>query len=226
MTSQNQDKKINDKSQFGNKVILRNVGIYFLYKKMISMTVLSLIVAIFCLFQAIYFVRQKSPPQYIPVTQDGRIIPIVPLNEPNSDDSNVFSLGLKAIQALNTYDYINWKEQLQQADKYFTPAGWGEYLTDFQKTQTINTVLDRKMIVSSSPTGPVSLIDKGVSKNGIYFWKYSIPVEIIYTATGNAQGGSITQIGNVNIISIRMPITISSDGLGIQSYVFIPKSNG
>lgn len=209
----------------GQMVALRNQSVYAIYRKMISLTIIAVIMALLSVGTAVHFKNKKIPPKYVPVSESGVLVQPIPLNKPNQDNGTITEYALKAIRAVNTYDYINWRDQLQNASVYFTPQGWNDYTTQFSAVDTIKAVQDRRMIVSVQPTDEVKVVRQAVAENGTYVWVVEAPIEITYTAHTSSLSGGTTQRGLVTLYIIRVPTTINPKGIGIEIYQFDTSKN-
>lgn len=209
----------------GQMVALRNQSVYAIYRKVISLTMVTVVMAVISVGTAVHFKNKKIPPKYVPVSETGVVVQPVPLNKPNQDNGTVAEYALKAIRAVNTYDYINWRDQLQNASVYFTPDGWGDYVKQFGAVDTIKAVQDRRMIVSVQPTGEVKVVRQAVAENGTYVWVLEAPIEITYTAHTSSLSGGTTQRGLVTLYIIRQPTTVNPKGIGIEIYQFDTSKN-
>lgn len=217
----NRELNSNTTGKNGDYVILRNQGIYTIYRKIISLSIFSALMAVFALMTASYFHGKDVPPRYIPLSEDGKMIPLIPLSEPNQSVGAINEFALQAVRKINRYDYYNWKEQITEAQAYFTPDGWNEYLQQFQAANTINAVLASRMVVSSEPTGDVRVVAQGRAPDAdkTYVWKVEVPIKIMYMASTNA-GDANSQTGVITLTIIRIPTTINPKGIGIRIYNF------
>ena len=212
----------------GLRVVLRNQGVYSLYKKIIAMFWASVGLAIFSVFVASFFIFQKTPPEYAQASMDGKLIQSIPLSQPNMDEAGVFNLARKAITAVNRYDYINYKTQIPEAEKYFTPVGWGNYLKQLKDRGTLKSVEEQRDIVSVEFTGPATLIKSQpfeIAKGNVqYVWVVDQPVQVNYIShSASSSTGGLYQQGVVRLYIVRMPYTDSTLGAAIQIYNFMEK---
>lgn len=217
------DLNANTTGHHGDYVILRNQGIYSIYRKVISLSIFSAAMAIASLMTASYFYGKEVPPRYVPLAADGKLIPQIPLDQPNLSVGAINEFALQAVRKINRYDYYNWKEQLTEVQGYFRPDGWNEYLQGFQAANTINAVLAAKMVVSSEPTGDVKLLgSKAIDIPGeprTYVWRVEVPIKIMYmTTTSGAETKS--QTGVITLTIVRVPTTVNPRGIGIRIYNF------
>lgn len=217
------DNRSSDVSNNG-KVIIRNLIAYSNYKKMISITVLNIMILLICVFTTYKFYIKPVPPRYIPMTQDGKIIPDIPLNQPNMNDGGIMDFSLTAVRDINMYDYENWKTQLTKTQPYFTVLGWDSYISEFQKSNTINTVKKERMVVNMTPTAPPSIIRKGEvnvdNAPPIYVWIVEIPANIKYISSADSISKTNTVSGVIRLTIIRSSTIENPNGVGIQIYQF------
>lgn len=205
----------------GSYVILRNQGLYSVYRKIIALSIFSFIMAVLGMATASYFYMKPVPPRYIPLSEDGKVIPLIGLDKPNQSIGSINEFAIKAIRAVNMYDYINWRTQLLSAQQYFTATGWNNYLSQFQASNTLNSVNSFKMIVTSTPTGTPEQVG-GHAPDGTYAWRVVVPVKIDYISHKGANSVTNSMTGKVRLTIIRVPNTLNPSGIGIQIYQFIP----
>lgn len=204
------------------QVIARNVAVDSIHRKLIALALIATLAAVISVVSALSLAAKKVPPQFVPVLADGRILPLIPLNKSNMGDAMVADFALEAVRALNTYDYINWISQFNDAQRYFSPQGWKAYDLELQNVATMRAVEARKMVVSVRPTGPARISWKGLAPNGTYAWRVEIPVSIRYTAHLSSQDGAGTggnrQDGTASLTLSRVPTTNNPRGIAIQAY--------
>ena len=208
------------------EVVLRNLAVYRMHRYMIRLALLATPLAIIALLVALFFIQQKVPPQYVQASADGKMIQSVPLNKPNMDQAGVLDFARQAITELNQYDYINYKKQIPQAQPYFTPYGWNNYLTQLKQRDTLKTVETQRDIVTVDFTGPANIakttvLDLGGGRQQ-YVWVIEQPITVNYI--GHGAGGTISglrQQGVVQMVIVRVPYTDSDRGLAIQVYNFM-----
>lgn len=219
-------KKKSSKSKDGKprraeQVVARNLAVETIYRRLIGLAFVSTLAAVFSIIAVVSLAGKKVPPQYVPVMEDGRLLPLVPLSKPNVDQAEIANFSLEAIRKLNTYDYINWVSQLNEAQFYFSSQGWKKYDEELQRVDTLKAVQARRMIVAVRPTGDVRLVKEGKTSAGIYVWQVEVPVRVSYTAHVDSSGqGGNAQIGKVTLTISRVPTTENPRGIAIQVYKF------
>lgn len=208
-----------DKNTPFESVIIRNESLYSIYRKLISLSLITFIAVIIAIISTVQIYKMKVPPRYIPLDVENRLLPTIPLDKPNITNGEVGQLALEAVKAINTYDYINWKEELQKTEIYFTPKGWNDYWDQFKLIGTLNTVQSQKMIVSIDVTSNMTVPHQKVV-NGIYTWLVEIPVQITYYANKSDATGNNVQTGTIILQIERVPTAINPTGAAISSYIF------
>ena len=219
------------KADPGLRVVLRNQGVYTLYRKIVGQFWVNVALAVMAVMVASFFIFQKTPPQYTQAAPDGQLVAAIPLDKPNLDESGIFDLARRAITKINRFDYINYRTQLPEAQEYFTGTGWTAYLAQLKARDTLTTVEQSKAIVGVEFSGPPTLENTAVVDpgNGPHFvWKVNQPVVVNYTSTGSSANSSrsLRQEGIVTLIITRVPYTESPHGAQVQLYNFMEKSGG
>lgn len=199
-------------------VRLRNRFFYMFYRY----TSLLFLTSIACFLSAvlflIVFIQKPVPPQYIKVDKEGRYIPLDSVAECR-DLEETKRFMLSAVRRMYKYDYINYTEQLNSAQEYFTPRGWDRFLEEFEETKTLLAVKENKWIVSVEPTG-LPVLQKEYIDNGVCVVNLKAPILISYIGEkGQSRKGEI-------YMRIQRQSVITSDhGLGISQVVFIESKN-
>lgn len=209
----------------GVRVRVRNAAVHILYRRLIAVALVAFLAAASSVTAMFAIIGKPVPPVYIPITDDGRLLPLIPMEKPNMDHGGLGEFALRAVRAVNTYDYINWRDQLSAAETFFSPQGWNAYQKNFKQSNTINAVIDRRMIVSVRPTGTVKFIREGVSRSvGSYVWQVDVPVEVTYTAhvvDANQSSDPGSQLrGDITLYISRVPTTVNQEGVAVQIYIF------
>ena len=209
------------KPRRAEQVLARNLAVESIYRRLIGLAFIATLAAIFSVVAVFALAGKKVPPQYVPVMEDGRLLPLIPLSKPNVNQAEIANFSLEAIRKLNTYDYINWVNQLNEAQFYFSSQGWKKYDEELQRVGTLKSVEARRMIVTVRPTGDVRPLKEGVTQSGVYVWLVEVPIRISYTAHVDQGGkGGNVQVGKVTLTISRVPTTENPRGISIQIYKF------
>jgi len=172
-----------------------------------------------CLLFILYFIyTHPVEPLYFATDDEGRLIPIQPVSKPNMSTDDVIAWTIEAIQAAYSYDYVNYRTQLQEAQKYFTNYGWRKYMDALKANNNLLAVTQRKMVGVAAVVGQPKVITQGIL-SGAYAWKIEMPVLITYLAPPYDAKNTFTNPIDLTVIVQRQSILQSYNGLGILQIV-------
>jgi intracellular multiplication protein IcmL len=161
-----------------------------------------------------YLVSHPPAPQYFATTINGRITPLIPLDQPNMPPSTLLQWANAAAIAAYTYNFVNYRQELQSASEFFTPEGWTQFMNALRASNNLNAVIDKKLVVSAVATGAPVVLDQGVV-NGTYTWTIQMPMLVTYQSASNIATQNIT----IKMIVQRISTLNSARGIGISSFV-------
>lgn len=206
--------KNNDNTGALELVILRNTFYRDNYKR--ALTALVLIVIINCILAAsiFYVVTNPPKPEYFATTDDGRMINWHPLNDPVVTDDFIVQWTTNATRKAFSLDYLHWRQQLEDASKYFTSQGWKYFLQSFKQSNNLETLTNLKMVSDAVVTGAPKILQKAVL-DGVYAWKVQMPILVTYSNMGK----SIPMPMTVTLIVMRVPVEQNSDRIAINNFL-------
>lgn len=171
------------------------------------------------LFAVIYFLATNpNYPVYFATDKVTRLIDVVPLNQPNMTDDDLITWMVNAVQQAYSYDYINFRTQLQNAQNYFTEYGWNNYMEGLTATNNLLAVTQRRMISIANVVEKPILVTKGIL-GGAYAWKYRIPLLVAYSVPPYDDKSRFYNALQLEVIVQRRPILQSRDGVGIVQMI-------
>src|ERR1700689_3837663 len=85
---------------------------------------------------------------YFATTSDGRIINIVPLNEPYRSQADVVAWAAGTAQNVMRFGYHDYRERLQQISSSFTATGWESFTKALKESNIIDALTARKLVVN------------------------------------------------------------------------------
>jgi intracellular multiplication protein IcmL len=168
-----------------------------------------------------YMLTHPPEPRYFATSINGRITPLFPLNEPNQSDSAVLQWANQAAIAAFTYNFVNYREELQASSGFFTSEGWDQFLTALQQSNNLEAVKAKKLIVSAVATRAPIILQKGML-NGSFSWRVQMPILVTYQSASE-----FTQQNNVLTMLITRVSTLNSPrGIGIAQFIVGPANGG
>jgi intracellular multiplication protein IcmL len=203
------------------RVTLRNR----FYKDSQHKVMLALLVAVIMNFilasMLVYILTHPPAPRYFATSINGRITPLFPLTQPNQSDSAVLQWANQAAIASFTYNFVNYRDELQASSGFFTAEGWDQFLNALQQSNNLDAVKAKKLIVSAVATRAPIILQKGIL-NGSFSWRVQMPILVTYQSASE-----FTQQNNVVTMLITRVSTLNSPrGIGISQFVVGPASGG
>jgi intracellular multiplication protein IcmL len=171
---------------------------------------------ILALVGAMYFVIQVHQPEnrYFATTEDGRLVPMVALSEPNLSVPALMSWSAQAATEVMTFGFNDYKRRLQQASKNFTRLGWVSFTSALEKSRILERVEANGQVVSAAPASAPILISEGVV-NGRYQWQVQVPLVVTYQAGSSVRDDRML----VTLLLVRVPKLESPNGVGIEQWI-------
>lgn len=202
-------------------VTLRNQFYKDSQRKMMLALLISVLVNLLLGSLLFYVLSHPPAPRYFATSINGRITPLFPLSEPNQSDSAVLQWANQAAIAAFTYNFVNYRDELQASSGFFTPEGWDQFLGALQQSNNLDAVKAKKLIVSAVATRAPIILQKGVL-NGSFSWRVQMPILVTYQSASE-----FTQQNNVVTMLITRVSTLNSPrGIGIAQFVVGPASGG
>lgn len=200
-------------------VIIRNEFYRDGYRNLLRLCLVEGLV-ILLLIGAMYFVINVHQPQdrYFATTEDGRLIPMVALNEPNLSTPALMSWVAQASTEVMTFGFNDYRRRLQESSRNFTRRGWESFTSALQKSRIIEMVEATQQVVTAAPAGAPILESEGLVA-GRYQWIIQLPLVLTY------QSGSLTKTDNllVTVVVVRVPRLESANGVGIEQWIAVQR---
>lgn len=162
-----------------------------------------------------YQERNKPSPTYFATTTDGKLIKLVPLNQPNLQTNALLQWATEAGTAAYTFNFVNYRKSLQDVRQYFTKRGYQNFLKALTDSRNLEAVKTKKLVVSAVPTGAPVVLKEGVTSTGRYAWQVQFPMLLTYQSASDTIKQSII----VTMLITRIPTLESEKGVGIASFV-------
>ncbi|MDF3055209.1 MAG: type secretion protein DotI [Gammaproteobacteria bacterium] len=192
-------------------VRLRNNFYRDSYRRVLAALLITLIANAVLGVTVLYLWKDKPTPTYFATTNEGNIIPLNPLDAPVVTAAILLQWATVAAISANTYNFVNYRKELQAASEYFTPNGWREYQDALKASRNLETVVTRKLTVSAVATGAPVILDQGVV-GGRYKWKVQLPILLTYESVNT----KITQPSEVTMLITRVSTLETPKGIAID----------
>ena len=201
------------------KVVIRNEFYRDGYRSLLRLSLVQGIVML-GLLGAMYFIIQVNQPEnrYFATTEDGRLVPMVPLNEPNLSTPALMSWVAQASTEVMTFGFNDYRRRLQEASKSFTRRGWESFTGALERSRIIEMVEANQQVLTAAPQGAPIVVSEGLVADR-YQWQIQLPLLLTY------QSGAKTRTDKllVTIVIVRVPRLENPNGIGIEQWVAVPR---
>lgn len=135
----------------------------------------------------------------------------VPMSQPNLKDEDVINFAIDAAKSVYSYDFKNYKKQMQQNQTYFTNTGWKAFSDALNKSHNLTAVETKKLVASGVSNGKAVIIEQGPQK-GIYTWKVQVPLLATYENESKLVKQNL-------IVTLLVSRSNNSKGVGVSHFV-------
>lgn len=211
-----QAKQEEDTSSLG-KVVMRNEYYRDGYRLALRVAVVQSFV-ILGLIGVMFFVVKVHQPEnrYFATTEDGRLIPMISLIQPNLSTPALLSWVAQATTETMTFGFNDYRRRLQESSRHFTRRGWDSFTTALQRGRIIESIEGQSQVISAAPRGAPVVQSEGVL-GGRYQWVVQIPMILTYTSGAKSRSDNWV----VSIVIVRVPRLESPNGVGISQWVAV-----
>lgn len=200
-------------------VVIRNDFYKDGYRSILKLAVFQSII-ILALILAMFFVIYVNQPEnrYFATTEDGRLVPMTALDEPNLSTPALMSWVAQSATEVMTFGFNDYRRRLQEASRNFTRKGWESFTQALQRSRIIEMVETNQQVTTAAPAGAPVLQSEGLV-NGRYQWQIQLPMIISY------QSGAKTRSDNlmINLTVVRVPRLENPNGVGIEQWIAVPR---
>jgi len=198
-------------------VVIRNEFYRDGYRSLLKMTLIQSVV-ILGLIGIMYYVVKVNRPQnlYFATTEDGRLIPMVPLSQPNLSTPALMSWVAQATTEVMTFGFNDYRRRLQESSRNFTKRGWESFTQALQRSRIIETVEVNQQILTAAPKGAPVLESEGLIA-GRYQWVVQIPLILTYRSGARTYNTPLL----VTVVVVRVPRLESPSGVGVEQWIAV-----
>lgn len=198
-----------------SKVVTRNEYYRDGYRNLLRVAVIEAF-AIIALICAMVWVVSNSKPEYryFATTEDGRLVPMIPLNQPNLSTPALMSWVAQAATEVMTFGFNDYKRRLQEASRNFTQPGWRSFSTALDNSKIIESVTSQQQVVTAAPRGAPIITYEG-EVEGRYQWLIEVP--LVVTFQSGSQRRSVNY--SVQVVVVRLSRLENPNGIGIEQWV-------
>lgn len=142
-----------------------------------------------------------------------------PLNTSLFTNNYIMKWSNEAVLKTFTYDYTNYKTNLENTSHYFTPNGWKAFMLSLKNSGNINAVTTKQLMVSAVSTAAPKIIQQGI-ENHCYVWHVMMPITVVYSSKTTPE---VKQTLLAQLVISRTDET--ANGIGINQYIVTQRNN-
>lgn len=200
------------------KVIVRNEFYRDGYRLALRVAVVQSFVILGLIAAMFYVVKIHQPEnRYFATTEDGRLIPMVSLIQPNLSTPALMSWVAQAATETMTFGFNDYRRRLQESSRNFTSKGWESFTRALQGARIIEALEENSQVITAAPRGAPVMQSEGLV-SGRYQWIVQIPMILTF------QSGSKKRSARwmVTLVVVRVPRLESPNGIGVAQWVAAP----
>ena len=196
-------------------VVIRNEFYRDGYRSILKIAVIEAMIIIALIAVMFYVIHIHQPEnRYFATTEDGRLVPMVGLNEPNLSTPALMSWTAQSATEVMTFGFHDYRRRLQESSRNFTRTGWASFTNALEKARIIEMVGANQQVVTAAPRSAPILVSEGLV-NGRYQWQIEMPIVVTYQAGSQTRADALL----LTLLIVRVPKLESPNGVGIERWV-------
>jgi intracellular multiplication protein IcmL len=197
------------------RVVVRNEFYRDGYRTLLRVAFIEAVAIVGLIIAIVAIVNAYQPEnRYFATTEDGRVVPMVPLSDPNLSRAAVLSWAAQSAAETYTFGFSDYRRRLQESSRHFTRKGWASFVKALQDSGQIEAVEKNRQIYSATLRSAPTVLSEGLVR-GVYQWQIELPMLI----TVDLGSGQKSMSMNIQLIVVRVPRLESPNGLGIEQWV-------
>lgn len=197
------------------RVIVRNEFYRDGYRTLLRVALIEALAIVGLIISIVVIVNAYQPEnRYFATTEDGRVVPMVPLSEPNLSRPALLSWAAQGATETLTFGFHDYRRRLQESSRHFTRSGWASFVKALQESGIIEAVEENRQVISAAPRSAPTILSEGVL-NGVYQWQVEMPMMVTYQFGQTSRSVSM----NIRLTIVRVPKLESPNGVGIEQWV-------
>ena len=176
---------------------------------MIGVMGLMLLMVILLLYQVFH----RPLPTFEAADPKNRIVSLTPASEPNLQTPTILKWATRAAVTAYTFDFLNYKKQIEAAHPYFTDAGWADYQSSI--SGLITKITQNQLFVNSVVAGAPVISNAGELPGKGYVWRIQIPFLVTYQSSDTVEKKNFTVILTI----VRVSTAKNPAAIGVDQFV-------
>ena len=188
------------------------------YHQILGLIVLCVLMIAILTMIFLFLSKNTVRPYYFLANEVGSFMQEIPIDQPFPTDQ-VTAWTIEAVEAGLTFDYVNYRAQMQDAQKYFTDYSWEQFMKALVASNNMLALKERKWIFIAKVVDKPILQNAGI-RGGHYLWRFQVPVLMTFLQPPlYDKNSAITNAWQFDVIVWRQPLLQSYQGLAVYSII-------
>lgn len=194
-------------------IVRKNADISDVLNTIKSSAVLGVASSILALILMVIAINHESPPRYVAIDNDDRIVKLYPLHEPVLTDAAVSAWTSNVVVDTFSTDFLNYRRLLKTSKPFFTDKGWVDF-SDLYEKEFVDLIKKFSAVSRAVPKGAPVVEGKGMM-DGAYTWKLSQPFLVEYFSGTKSRAYDYM----FTVYVQRVPTSVNPMGIAISRVV-------
>lgn len=172
-----------------------------------------IVTMILMVFLVLYQVLNMPLPQFNAIQRDGSRMLLRAYNEPNLLPDTILRWASKAATTAYTFDFVHYKDQIQEARPFFTDDGWIDYLRSVNPL--LESIVQKQLFVNGVVSGPPVISNEGPLPGKDYVWRVQVPFLVTYQSANTTTKRNFIVVLTI----VKVPTDINPQGIGIDQFI-------
>ncbi len=181
-------------------------------QKIVLIEAVAILALIGVLAVTITVTRGKD--RFFATTSDGRLLQMVPLDQPNLPTAKLTSWAAAAASEIMTFGFNDYRKRLQESSRFFTRSGWQTFNDALTRSNLLQLVTANQQVLTAAPRAAPVVSQEGVVR-GVYRWYVQMPLNVTYTV--NTKEDNKPQL--VTMAIVRVSTLETADGVAIDQWI-------
>jgi intracellular multiplication protein IcmL len=202
-------------STFHDPLMLRQNFYRDNYRVLMYFTYFLIIISIALMAYTFYERTHKPKVNYYATTNDGKLIKLSPLDEPNLSTKSLLDWVEEAAITAYNFNFNNYEDVIKNMRVYFTEPGYDNFVSALTSKKIIDEVVSKRLVVFAVPSGNPVILKEGPTSEGIYAWQVQLPILVTYQSAASQKKQRLV----LTLIVSRRPTLESPKAIGIASFI-------
>lgn len=191
-------------------------------RKVLVISLIAIVITS-CIILALLYLFTVYPKYRTVQTIDNSVIcELKPSENPMLTDAAIQDFAKSAVLSAYSYDYINWRTQIENATtRYFTSDGRAAFNKAIKNSGSLNYIVSNNLIMKSMAISSPQIEEKGIDNSGVPYWIVRMPITTEFY-TGSAKAADTQNfVAQVKVVTTQRD-AFNPKGLGVYSMILKP----